>query len=209
MTKKTRMGACYAQKKKIPKSQLNLENAMMRPIDEIADHLCGVVGAIRGHFWVELADGTVIDPYFEQYDAIKYMKDLEGDVLRRPVGQDIQRSMMIKHILPIMKQLKSPDFRCHFEGLRSLVEMGDTLDDNNFRGGYCHANSVINKFVYGKDAKIVYGDMGWKLKGKNEIFWEFEDGWDGKHDTRINPIEMLRRLNSHKKYRNIIMENFV
>jgi len=181
---------------------------MMRDTEEIADHLCGTVGSIRGHFWVELADGTVLDPYFETYDAIKYMKDLEGDVIRRPANTDIQRSMTINHCLPIMKQLRDESLKSHFDDLRETIKMGDRVSDDSFKGGYCHANSVINKIIYGKDAKIIYGDMGWKFRGSDEIFWEFEDAWDGKHDTRINPIKMLKRLEKHPRYRELIMGNF-
>jgi len=192
------------------------------PKREICDHLNGAVGSIRGHFWLELADGTIIDPMFEVYDAIKYMKGLEGEALYRPASEEIQRSMTMKHILPVMKKiLVKSGAKEEFKRIQEVIKSREKKDEKDearnemspldascYRGGYCHINSTINKYIYGKDSKIVYGDMGWKIKGTDEIFWEYEDAWNGKYDDRLCPYDMIKRLKKNRYYMNMIMADF-
>ena len=165
--------------------------------EAVGDILNGKVGSIRGHFWVKLEDGTIIDPYFtDYYYAIKYMKNLEGDRVYRECDKEIQRQEITRVILPYMKMVMADE---DFKKLREIkldknIE-NPPLTEDSYAEGYCHLNAIANKIILGAGrGKIVYGDMGWKMRDSDEIFYEYEHGWDGKHDTRIDPMEMVRRL---------------
>ncbi len=153
------------------------------------DLLNGTVGSIKGHFWIKLEDGRIIDPYFEVYDAIKYMKNLEGDPVYRECNSQIQKEMIREHILPSMVQALKMD------EIKEIKGCGDMSMDIKFVEGYCHINTIINKIRYGNSARICYGDFGWAIQGKpNKIFYEYEHGWDGKCDDRVEMNEMMNRL---------------
>jgi len=168
--------------------------------NELRDLFNGKIGSIRGHFWVELEDGTIIDPNFEVYDAIKYMKNLEGDIIYRECDSEIQKEMIREHILPYMVCALEMD------EIKIIKDKGDNVIDIKFVEGNCHINSIVNKIRYGKSARICYGDMGWAFMGQpNKIFYEYEHGWDGKHDDRCDIMEMIKRLQARPEMLKLIL----
>ena len=178
--------------------------------NEVCDMLNGEIGSIRGHFWVELEDGTIIDPDFEVYDAIKYMKNLEGDKIYRECDSEIQKQTIRSCIIPYMSLLSKELGLDEIKKIRSYTKLAEFegVSDDSFKAGQCHLNAMINKVVYGKTARICYGDMGWAFKEKpNEIFYEFEHGWNGKHDDRCDMMKMMERLQKRPDMFNLLMKS--
>ena len=178
--------------------------------NDMCDVLNGQMGSITGHFWVELEDGTIIDPDFEVYDAIKYMKNLEGDKIYRECDSEIQKERIRSCIIPYMSKLFR-DYKDEVKRLRSYTKLAEFEGVSNdcYERGQCHINAMINKVIYGKTARICYGDMGWAFKGKpNEIFYEYEHGWDGKHDDRCDIMKMMERLQKRPDMAFLVMNGF-
>lgn len=177
----------------------------------LCDLFNGTIGSIRGHFWVELDDGTIIDPHFDVYDAIKYMKNLEGDRIYRECDSEIQKERIRKCVLPNMIQLlRNPHYKDDLKRLTSYTKDAEFegLSADSYEAGYCHMNAMVNKIIYGKSARICYGDMGWAFMGQpNKIFYEYEHGWDGKHDDRCDIMEIMERLQKRPDLLKLIMKS--
>ena len=163
-------------------------------------------GSIKGHFWVELADGRKIDPYFKYYDALKYMKNLYGENIYRACDMDTQRENIRKTIIPYMIAIRKTDNEYVQQLLKQIADGGDNLDLNSikYEAGNCHVNAIINKMIYGKDAKIVYGDLGWKKYGSDEIYYEYDHHWDGEDDD-YDIVASTKRLMKRPDYFKLIM----
>ena len=164
-------------------------------------------GTIKGHFWVELADGRKIDPYFKYYDALKHIKSLGGENKYRACDMDIQREEINKTIIPYMIAIRKIDDGDTERYLKQIANQGDNMDMNSikYEAGCCHINAIINKIIYGKDAKIVYGDLGWKKNGSDKIYYEYEHHWDGKV-AEISTEKVLERLLIRPDYFKLIMD---
>ncbi len=174
----------------------------------LCDMLNGTIGSIRGHFWVELDDGTIIDPDFEVYDAIKYMKNLEGDRIYRECDSETQKDMIGMWVLPNMTRMLKK-YKDNVKELTSFTKNADFegLSIDSYEAGYCHINAMVNKIIYGKSARICYGDMGWAFMGKpNKIFYEYEHGWDGKHDDRLDMMKIIKRLQARPDMMKLLMK---
>lgn len=183
-----------------------------KKINDSFNNMCdlfnGKIGSIRGHFWVELEDGTIIDPHFEVYDAIKYMKNLEGDRIYRECDSEIQKDMIRRSVLKPMTLLLR-DYKDDVKRLTSYTKDAEFegLSNDSYENGYCHMNAMINKIIYGKTARICYGDMGWAFMGQpNKIFYEYEHGWDGKHDNRCDIMEIMERLQKRPDMLKLLMK---
>ena len=167
-------------------------------------------GTIKGHYWVELTDGRKIDPHFKYYDALKYSKNLVGKNIYRECDMDTQRENIRNTILPYMMAItKSKDEDVKMM-IKRIKDAGANMDRKtiNYEVGCCHINAIINKMIYGKDARIVYGDLGWKRAGTNEIYYEYEDGWDGELDYGGGGYDMeymIQRLIKKPEYLRLIM----
>lgn len=161
---------------------------------------------IKGHFWVELADGRKIDPYFKYYDALKYMKNLRGENIYRECDTNIQRENIKETIIPYMIAIRKSDDEYVQKLLKKIANEGDNIDMNSIKyaPGCCHINAIINKMIYGKDAKIVYGDLGWKKYGSDEIYYEYDHHWDGEDDD-YDIVASTKRLMKRPDYFKLIM----
>lgn len=174
----------------------------------LCDMLNGTIGSIRGHFWVELDDGTIIDPDFEVYDAIKYMKNLEGDRIYRECDSETQKDMIGMWVLPNMTRMLK-NYKDNVKKLTSFTKDAEFegLSTDSYEAGYCHINAMVNKIIYGKSARICYGDMGWAFMGQpNKIFYEYEHGWDGKHDDRLDMMKIIKRLQARPDMMKLLMK---
>jgi hypothetical protein len=111
---------------------------------------------IDGHFWLEY-EGIIIDPYFKEYDFIKFLQNCQGDMVYLPADPIIQQVMLKK-----------------FNSIFDIEKLGETLIERDYKEKYgcCFFNTILNKTTF-KEFKIVFGSMGWKRKDKEEIHWEF------------------------------------
>jgi len=118
---------------------------------------------IDAHAWVELENGTIIDPYFEHYSMVKMIRNLKGEPQYSKFSND---DMVLQKCKDITK-----------EGVRQYIKFSLAKNSNNpfwndweDRKNHCFINAYVNQKKYG--GKIVYGKMGWE-DSKGDIFWEY------------------------------------
>jgi len=164
-------------------------------------------GDIKGHFWVELADGRKIDPYFKYYDALKWAKNLGGENIYRELDMDTQRENINKTIIPYMIAIRKSKNEYVKQLIKAIADQGECVDKTTlkFEPGCCHINAIINKMIYGKDARIVYGDLGWKKNGTNKIYYEYEHAWNSGESAGYDVEDMIKRLILRPDYFKLIM----
>ena len=120
--------------------------------------MIGDYPTIDGHFWVE-RDGKIIDPYFQDYDAIKMIQRLKGDRIHLEAEPLIQAIMTKKFE-------KSEDQK----GMISLLLIVDTPEPYQ-----CYSNSIVE--IKKRGGVLKFGSMGWKRKAGG-IHYEFGgEGW--------------------------------
>tara|TARA_E500000318_G_scaffold24124_1_gene24318 strand:+ start:3669 stop:4136 length:468 start_codon:yes stop_codon:yes gene_type:complete len=132
---------------------------------------------INGHFWIENDMGEVIyDPVFPEHTALCRIR--RADIRKpqyRPASKERQREMIVKWVLPTMAK-------------KDAKEMAKVIQPGQFAVYQaCHANAAMWK-MSGGEGKIVYGDMGWALKKSKGVWWEWQDEWDGKTDSKGQKI---------------------
>ncbi|QIG59356.1 hypothetical protein [Dishui Lake virophage 2] len=167
------------------KKCLNADPATTRPRITTVD-------GFDGHFWV-VRDGAIIDPHFQQYDKIKRLNDLEGDAIYCPAPAEVQEEFI--------NALKGQYTRA-FGSLENFTKEARQLGWRP-EANMCEKNALDEWVRNG--GEIVFGSMGWKEKGSNEIWWEYGgDDWDKtehflkRWKTEITPHtkkQMERQMN--------------
>lgn len=130
---------------------------------------CGTMKNIKDiHCWVVKNDGSIYDPYFDEYNKIKLRNNLSNEQCYEEFPRDNQNKLWKEYY---WKFLVKP-----------------TICDNN--GKYkqnmikFYANKpqpfecMVNAFCYflnnkEKGYRVAIGRMGWKIKNSNDVWWEF------------------------------------
>ena len=134
---------------------------------------------IDGHFWVENDMGEVIyDPVFPEHKQVAKIRRCDHRKRRyRAASKERQREMIAKWVLPIMAKPEA----------KQVATMLMMTGGVHAEYQACHANATMWKMA-GGEGKIVYGDMGWEKKNGKGVWWEWEDGWKGKTNSKGQKI---------------------
>ena len=115
---------------------------------------------IDGHFWIQLENGEIIDPHFENYDLLKIFHKAKN-ITRLPASPLVQQIMIKKLDKIILNYF--PNYEVFISTISAILSKPQY--------GYCQLNAYINMKKY-PGSKIVFGSWG-LVKNDNSVFWEF------------------------------------
>ena len=151
----------------------------MNPIKQIQYFLESLTTGINGHFWLEY-DGSIIDPYFKQYDTIRELTGLSEQKCYSEAESGVQKEMIRNAIM------------------RSFSKVLKYKKDKGCYPPYLYNNCVINAFInkmkYPKGV-IKYGSFGWYDKSGVPYF-EYE------HNPNENTMALIEL--KHKIMRRLL-----
>ena len=113
------------------------------------------------HWWIEV-DGRIIDPYFQQYDAIKKYHNLVGNCIYKKLED---KTLLIEYF---------KFFNENYLQKKQLQGLGEIVDDYFYENpvfGNCYINAVSYKKKQG--GKLVCGSLGWKYQNSDQVWYEF------------------------------------
>ena len=113
-----------------------------------------------GHWWVELADGTIIDPEFKEYERIKQIRKLTHEKCYLPASPIIQAVFLRR------QKEKCEAVEWNFADMKK----------NHWRPKFlcCDVNSWYFFLKHKEEgAKLVFGSFGWREKGSDKIWYEY------------------------------------
>jgi len=110
---------------------------------------------VDGHFWVE-RDGKIIDPYFLEYNYVKFIRNLEGDCVYLEASPIVQNVIMKKFEKVMDKE----------RVYKTMIYMNMKPEHNK-----CYQNAIYELYTNGGVLK--FGSMGWKHRSRDNIHWEF------------------------------------
>tara|TARA_R110000851_G_scaffold61785_1_gene142273 strand:+ start:2054 stop:2452 length:399 start_codon:yes stop_codon:yes gene_type:complete len=113
------------------------------------------------HTWLEMPDGTIIDPHFPAYDMIADMRGVSHEKHYHPANQLVQDC--------IGKTLGDLTWK--------MIAFFGGVDKVPMRFGFCFLNAFALQQTKYPNAKMVAGSLGFGKKG--QTWWEYGDpNWD-------------------------------
>ena len=122
---------------------------------------------IDGHFWI-VRDGNILDTYFDEYDIVKKIHNLTGNMVYKEADAFTQALMVLKFRKSLEKCGINED---KYVALKREVGM------NEPRPNDCYFNCLL---VMKEGDELKFGSMGWKKSDGSGIWWEFGgEDWTG------------------------------
>ena len=129
------------------------------------------------HAWLELPNGTIIDPHFQYYDTIADCRGVAHEKHYQPANQMVQAC--------IGKALEA--------WLQGIIEAYGGIGKVPMKCGFCFLNAFVLQQIRFPNAKMVIGSMGFGKKGKT--WWEYGDpSWDKFHQFRNGDVLGQQRV---------------
>jgi hypothetical protein len=128
---------------------------------------------IDAHFWVE-RDGEIIDPYFQDYDFVKMVNALTGDMIHLEAEPLIQE-IMKKRFNKVLKDVFGASTTTTGEDYKQFVKFSEKHGKGKATVNQCFQNSVVE--ITKRGGTLKFGSMGWKRKAGG-VHYEFGgEGW--------------------------------
>ena len=142
--------------------------------------------SIDGHFWIKKSDGTIIDPWFDQYNFVINLFQTTNERLYLPAPDFVQILMRTRFERGVDKFLKTHNWN-----------MDRLLTTYKLQFGNCYMNCLI-----GEPGELVFGSLGFKRED-GSIHYEYGGAdWNNyiqflnqrPHGTQEdNLLELLKR----------------
>lgn len=133
----------------------------------------GMGGKLDGHVWVTHEDGTIYDPWFDEYNTIVSTHNCHPERFYKATKGKLKKdlwefAMKVAKTGEVWNKKVKPGLDSGIPLLEILKDIKENPTVNN-----CTWNAYAYHKVHPEKTKICIGSMGWKKKATGDVYWEF------------------------------------